>query len=448
MNLFNRIKSAVSVLTGKEEVISSFNPDFMKMLMEFIRPGNVIGSFDNSEAFINNAYKINADVFSIVNKICDDAANIPWKLFEVKKDGDREEIQEHKILDIWHSPNPQMGGLELRKTFFKFHQLTGNGFLNGVGPKNGNNAGQFHELYVMPSQFTEVISGGWRQPIRGYTLKWTQTKTEIPAEQVLHMRMFNPDYQNGNYLKGLSPVQAATMPVISSNSGYNAKANKFQSGGIDGFISRAEGEREMNITETQRQRIAENIKKNYAGYKKLYITDAPAKWNQVGMSVVDLAILDSLNADMRILCNVWGVDSKLFNDPMASTLNNMGEAEKTYFTRKISPLVNELADELNKWWVPSFENGKKLKLLPDFSGVEVLQKDLNKLADTLTKLWMLPPNEALKQMGFDPVDDPRFDEPWVRPGLIPLSELSTDPLTEAEDAVKRQLNDIGLKMYN
>ena len=446
--VLSRVKQAGQVLFKQASV---FDPVIMQMLLEHQTEGNYIGKQHNSDSYIKQGYRYNADLYSIINKIGDDLADIPVKLVNEDEEGEQEEIKSHPLIDIIRKPNPQMSGKEYDKTQYKFFLATGNLFENGVGPDAGVNAGRFMELYPMPPQFTEIITGGWRDPVKAYTLRWAQQRHEIPAKDVSHMRMFNPNYEMGEFLRGMSPVEAAAMAIASSNSGYNAKKNKFINGGFEGFVSGADDNvNTINFSPEQRRALSKFIQDKHSGQNsgKIYITDAKAKWNAVGISLVDLAVLDSIEADLRTLCRIYQVDSKLFNDTKGSTFNNLLEAEKAYYTHRIVPLVNERTEERNNWLVKPW--GENLKLVPDFSGIEVLQKDLNKMAETLTKVWMLPPNKFLEKMGFDPVDDPRFDEPWIRPGMIPLSEMNFDPFgtgsetasEEAEKAIKELM-----KMY-
>lgn len=394
----------------------------------------------NVEQYISEGYEKNADVYSVVNKIAGTASYVPWRLYKVATDGTKEEITEHPILDTWAKPNPSQGGFEFREELFTFYFMTGNGYINGVGPRGGEDKGKWQEFYIMPSQYTEVIFGGWKQPIKGYKINWDQ-EIFAPVEEVFHMKTPNLDYRNGQSLYGMSPISAAARAVTSSNAGYEAKVRDYQNGGLKGFLSSASSNPEpLGMSHTQLKNIREKLKE--AGRKReIPATDFPLKYNQVGMSVVDMAILDSMQADLRTICNIYGISSILFNDPSSSTYNNVAEAKKSLYTDVIQPVLKKFQDELNRWWVKKY--GEDLLFEPDYSDIEVLQENMKEKADSL-KGVPVTVDEFREAMGFDRIGGPTGEMILMPANMMPIETLIGEVETTLTDEEMKQL---GLMEY-
>lgn len=415
-----------------------------RSLMKYVMPDTVINKIDDkAEQYIKHGLYGNSDVFSVLSWIASKSAEIPWKLYKINKDGEKIEMLSHEALDVWKRPNYRQGGHEFREEAFLFYLATGNSFTHGISPDNGLNRGKWKELFNLPAHHTEIVSGGWQQPIKSYKLHGDfKNENPIDPKTVLHMKTPNLEYEGGAYLYGVSSLRAAVMAVTSSNDAYMTKAATFQNKGVNGVIS-PDGKAEDEMFEGALRRIEQRLLKKYSGPHnagKLAAVDTPIKWTPIGQSLVDLAILESIDADLRTICRAFKIDSKVLNDPKASTYNNVTEARKAAYTDAIMPMLNKFRDEVNRWFTPKF--GEDLIMEPDYSQVPEMQEDLNELVTTLNTAWWISPNEKLRMMGKDEYPDPMFDKPWIPAGLVPLSEPIDDiDLTE-------QLSQLGVVEYS
>ena len=93
------------------------------------------------------------------------------------------------------------------------------------------------------------------------------------------------------------------------------------------------------------------------------------------MSSADLQLLEKGVINLRAMCNVFGLDSSLFNDPANKTFNNRKEAEKALYTNAVQPTLDKVEAELNRWFVPSHYPAGNVRLRFDYSEVAALQTD-------------------------------------------------------------------------
>jgi HK97 family phage portal protein len=188
------------------------------------------------------------------------------------------------------------------------------------------NAGLLKEMWPLPSQIMSIVAGDRMQPIKQFEMKGDRTVVLKP-EEVIHLKYWTPNYSQGTFLYGISPIQAARRVVTKSNSSFDAMVASFQNMGAIGILS-PDGSSTEQLTEEQQEFIEQRFKRK-TGAKNAgspLISSIPLKWQNTNMSPVDLAIIESDKIDMRTLCNIFHVPSELFNDAANKTYSNTKEA--------------------------------------------------------------------------------------------------------------------------
>lgn len=277
--------------------------------------GQPIWLGSNPEAFVRDAFSYNPDVFSVVKMISRAASAVPWVLHEVKdkksyqkyrrlpseakrhnlsrvlahKEMAMEEVEDsHPLYELLQRPNPYMGMAEFFEAMVGFKLITGNSYVHGVRIENGPDAGKFGELWVMPAQLVEIIaSNDPEHIIRGYKLNWYKgvEAYEIPADDVMHLKYFNPNYESaGDHLYGMSPLQAARRVVTRSNEAYTANAKMLKNMSPPGILML--DDENVDFTDTQASELerkwSQKIGSERAG--KVMVTAARMKWQALGLS--------------------------------------------------------------------------------------------------------------------------------------------------------------------
>jgi len=262
---------------------SKFSSSVQEALYKFIGKNVPLWLGQRIKDYVDKGYLGNPDLFSVINKISTMGAHIPWKFYFVNNKGEEEEIVSHAIIDTWNRPNPGTGGIQFRKEMLDFFLATGNTYIEGIGPENGVNSGQWQELYLMPSQSTEIITGDdFRNIVKAY--KVNSFTKHIPAETVVHIRNSNIEYDQGTNLYGLSPIRAGIKPVTSSNDAYTAKAAKLQNKGVEGFIAAGkDGVEKEQIAGLEK---LYNKKKGPHNAGKIGFSGGNVKWHPMSARIV------------------------------------------------------------------------------------------------------------------------------------------------------------------
>jgi len=443
-------KSYLAKLEG--DIRKSIGTEVNAKILETVRNRPVYPP-DNVESYINNGYLFNPIVYSVVSFIAQKAGSIPWGIYEVKNDKALRlyksatkydfntksvrtkalvAIEDHELSDLFVKPNVLQGWADFFEQVVGFKLVTGNSYIHAIGPSAGINKGLIKELWGIPSQIIKPVAGDMRQPVSGY--QYLTSNSLLPAEQVIHLKYWTPEYFNGAFLYGLSPVRAATRLITKSNSSFDSSVASFQNQGAWGMITSASDE--AQLTEAQAEMIERRLERKVGGSNnrgKSIVTSANLKWQQMGMSPVDLNIIESDRMDLRAICNIFHVPSELFNDASNKTYSNTKEAGSAVYTNAVLPQLNQFRDAFNQFVYQRY--GGKIYIDYDASMISELQDDLGMMTTALSGAWWLNGNERRDVMNF-PIDEknPLMNEYWIPAGLVPMGTdiMDDGALNEAE----------------
>lgn len=464
-NLANRIQRQTFELASALATHHKANK-LTDALLQFVGNGQLLHNDADHREQVQRGYMFNPDVYSIVGLITNAASTVKWCLYEVtdvqkarrysrlpaeakqhrfetvyrlKQQAYTEvEDESNTLYKLLHRPNEMEGWTEFVQKVLGFKLVTGNAFVHGVVLENGTNAGQVSELWAMPSQYMAIEADrGAETVVSSYVLEYLSSKARFTPDEVLHLKYWNPDYEsNGSHLYGMSPLRAAARVVRQSNDAYTAQASLLQNSGAMGILSVDPD----NMSQEQGEELEKSYYAKYGGPAKrgrIVITASKIDWKQIGMSSVDLNILESQKYSLRDLCNVYQVNSALLNDPENKTYNNMQEARKALYMEKVLPELDALRDELNRWLVERHNRvtGKRYYLDYDLESIPALQTDVKLVMEQVRDAWWLTGNERREAMGYDTA--PEMETFFVPSSLVPTAQLSDAAPDEKAYAVKR-----------
>jgi len=440
MGLIDKFKNFLATTLGS--VVAKSNYVYMQNIIH--------GQLQNTIDYIKKAYQVNADVYSIVSWIAGKAATVPFTLSEVVDNNalikykamcltDPTNFKElkklqakalklvegnHRILTMLNvAPNDYMPASEYKFGWFLYRLLTGNTFIRGWGPEAMPD--KFVELHLLPAHLCTPLGGGMYMKPRAYKLNWDPE--EIPGEFVSHSRYFNPNFEwpSNPHIIGQAPLMAAAGLVHQSNSGNTYMSAAFENGGMAGVLY-SDG---LELSDPQRDALQQHIdsKSGKHNAKQILAANSKMGWLKIGESPVDLGVIQAINTTLRGLCNVFHMNSAIFNDPENKTYNNMTEARKAGITDAVIPELIAFRDQMNLWLVPGWEKADKKKYFVDYdaSVFPEMQANMKELAEWLNTAWWLSPNQKLEQMDYEP-QGPEFDVPFIPSTVAPLGAV-TDP---------------------
>jgi len=433
------------LLNNRSNKNQNTNVDYNKAIYNYLGD-KIVWNPDKDDTYINKGYRYNSTIYSIVNLINKAASTIPFQVYEVQNDNDLKrykamtsgelntsvlsksqrlkksslvELDGTEIHALLERPNPSQSFSSFLQEIIAFGKLTGNRYIYGITPETGIGAGKFKELYVLPSQVIEINSGGLMQPVKDYSLEYNGSH-KIPAEQILHIKDFNPYYDGtGSHLYGMSPLKAGLRSMSANNEALTTGVKYLQNQTARGVLMSDEGD----LTETQAKALKNKFKNQYQGSENagdVIITPKKLSWVNFGLNASDLSLLEQYDSSIKDLCNIYNVPVQLLNNTSASTYNNQKEAKKALYQNAVIPELIKVRDELNRWLSPQF--GEKLFIDFDFTVIPELQEEMDKVVGQMSQAWWLTPNEKREATGFGlDTDNPEMDKYYVPANLIPVT---------------------------
>ena len=368
-----------------------------------IYKGMPIPFADSPSKQLDTGYMDNPDVFSLINYVARTAAAVPLLLYD--KDGNQ--IEEHEVLTMLEQPNPDMSLTDLIEAFYIYKLSIGNSYLYKPTITDGVNKGKTNEIWVMPSASVQAIAGTWTEPIQGYRINEGTQWNEINKTDVFHSKFFNPKFDNGSWVYGLSPLKVAIELIRTQNYGYTALESSYLNGSPPYMITTKSND---GLTVEQQENLEDTFKNKYGdaeNFRKPMLSGVPLDVKMLGLSPVDLNILNVNKQGSRVLANVLGgIPTVLLNDLENSTYSNYKEARKTFYENVIMPNNKSLQSGLTKWLLPAYDKGMYLQF--DYSNIDALQEGLKDKTDALKNVYFLTPNEQRSILGYPPL--PGWDE--------------------------------------
>ena len=436
-------------------------PIYQQGIRYAINNGRITGPADNQQTFIRDGYSINDIIYAIVNIILDKVRLPEWGLYKVVDESslkksrailerkdlnwmerkkaleqkydslepiDTPNLQQGKLADLLKYPNERYDFQMLVAEAAMFNLLTGNVYWLGEVLSSGANEGIPNTIWTLPSQFMTISSTmDFPTRITQYILNdWSKKYT---PEQVMHQKRENPNYStSGAELYGLSPLKAALKNLTRNNSAKDAATAKFQNGGLEEIIflddqrfTPEQGKQQIQAIKTQ---LSENEYRGPDAQGKFAISGYPVGKVGLGLSPVELAIIESEKWDAVMFCNIYGVPPELLG-LVQKTYNNVKEAEKALTTRSALPLLSAIRGAFNRKLQTDWGfKGKNVYVDYDIECFTELQPDYQEVINMTSKMMMLTPNEERQAVNWETRPEPEADEVWVLQGgnRVPLTD--------------------------
>jgi HK97 family phage portal protein len=376
--------------------LTSRNTSFFGILDNFFNFSFGGGNFEKYvEAFGQNPL-----VYMIVNKIAVKESSLPRMVI----DSNGNEVENSQIKEILSKPNPSQFELDFRINIAQTLMSTGNCFIwareiTGLRP----------DLIILQSEKVDinVDKVGVTETVVSYTYTKDETEVTIDAEDVLHIKtvnIVNTKEEGVHY--GFSPLESAFNLVKSSEEIFAAEAAIFKNRGVIGLLS---NETDVPLLDKARKALQEQLDEDLAGahqFNRIKITNSKLKYLQMGMSPTDLKLLDGILNKLRLLCSVYGLNSVLFNDQVASTFDNVAEANRSAHIDVYIPLGKKIDQNLSAFLSEKLK--VKETIVIDENKIDVLKqinKDLSDaVVDQFEKL-IIDRDEARDTLGYKPEEN-------------------------------------------
>jgi HK97 family phage portal protein len=339
------------------------------------------GNYDGFDDYkvgdeIKKGYNVNDDLYSVVSKVARTISNqIKWEVKETNlRTGEENIVQDTDINKILDNPNDYETLAELREKSITYLMLCGVNYLYGI--ERGGIRSGYESIHVLPAQDTNIVQGTLSNPIKKIVVDWEYQKEFEP--ETIGISKY-PNINKHNYFGGHSPTKSGHKLIDTVNDLIEAENHFLKNRGVNGMLT---NDSDMDIINpTDMEEVQRRLNKQIGGAKKfntVWATNARLKYQRFEMSPTDMKLLESHTDKIRRICNLFGLDSSLFNDPANKTYNNQKEALKSAFLNVFIPNDKKILDTFNKWLIPKYDfntDNIQYKIIQKTDHIEALQDD-------------------------------------------------------------------------
>lgn len=386
---------------------------------------------DAMQTYIKEGYLKNAHVAPIVGRIIDKALAVPFFVSKIKNasgvakyesltgtDATEASIHRARLLKsqvleeiddtdpaakLLQQPNQVQSWAEFLADLVGYDCLAGEQIVakQGVSLRT---KGMPLELYSLPPHLLTFIADESYMRVKSY--KWQPENKTIEPEKVVVVKRWNPVMYDSYHLRGMSPLRAMLSTLQASNEAQSTMAKLFMNQGppmvvfpdSDGLIV----EKKVNdIKEMFRSYIMKNRRGEIA------VNTGKLGKIDLGVSPVDLRILESELASLQNICNAFGVDSLLFGktEGRSGTASELEYARKRMVLDAVMPVLVRVRSCLNRVYEPA---GYFVDF--DISGLPEMQSDMKIMAEVLEKMPYATYAEKRSFTGWQSDDRPEYQD--------------------------------------
>lgn len=201
---------------------------------------------------------------------------------------------------------------------------------------------------------------------------------ELPPNRIVHERSADTGAGRG-LLRASSPLMAARRNVDALIAVYEARYKVYVHNGVAGILTRKAGAKGDGAAEAvdpvTREKIMTDIleRKGLTGNRQLLaVSGVPLDFIKTLATISELQPFDETMADALQIAGIYGVDKDLIPLKEGTTFTNKEQAEKNLYQNVIMGIARDKARSFTRAYAL---DAVGLRLVPDFSGVPVLQED-------------------------------------------------------------------------
>ncbi len=345
-------------------------------------------------------------VYACIEELATSAAE-PRMAAYTGKGKNREQIEEHPILDLLERPNPFMDRYTFWAAVILYLSIAGNAYIEKVRSK----ADGVVQLWLLRPDRVRVIPDRDRF-VAGYHYELGDIKHDFDARDIIHIKYRHPvdDYY------GLPPL-AVIAPRVDTDTWMRSFARSFflNAGVPSGLLTV-----ERTVGAAERELMKQRFRGDTGGpggwHSTLVLDNTAANYTPMGLPIGarGLAMPELDEISEARLAMVFGVPLELIGArlSMRGQRSAAREARAGFWDETLCPLYAMLAAPLNTGLVPEFADIDSVEF--DLSTVKALEEDTDakhkRLRDDMLS-GGITREEFRKGIGLD--EEPKLKDTWV-----------------------------------
>lgn len=351
--------------------------------------------------------------FTANNAIAEPTAAVEIKLYRRKKDGDREEIKEHEILELIAEPNLVHTGEQLRQLHFTYMNFVGESYIHmrrGDSPFIPAKGQLPYALDIFPSHLVSLKLGdSYTKSIVKYG------RDEYPLMSFI--RDVNPDPNNPYYGRSVIRAAAATLDTEDQMKEWNRRffANNARPSLI--FSTKEAFASDEPFERWKSQFHDENTGTENA-FKPLLIEGGDAK--PYMLSQQDLDFLNSRKFSRDEILAMWRVSPGVIGFVENVNRANLDAGFYIHALINIRPRIRQFVRQLNATLVKPYDESLELDFVDPVP--EDVEAKLKASKEGVNKWWTI--DEVRDMYGEEPLPDGLGEQLYIPASSAPLKDVA------------------------
>lgn len=319
-------------------------------------------------------------------------AQIEFKLYRLKKNGEVEELIEHELLELLYRVNPEMTKYNFIQLSIIYRDLLGAS--PWVLTKVNESDKYPSNIYIARPEYFRAEKDKSGQ-LQGYTYQIGTFKKTYSPDEVIFLKNYNPR----NPDRGIGVIEAVRMTAENDDYILQSNSNLLKNNARpSGFL-----ETNGNVSKDTRKRLKKEFEKEYQGYENTYkpmLLEGGMKYKQVSLPPKDLDFIESRKMNRDEILSIFGVPKPVLG--VFEDVNRASAVAAEYVFNKwtLEPLATEMVEQLNEFLVPKF--GSDLWLSFEPLARDDQEMDLKRKTESWNK-WMTT-NEVRELEGLEAIN--------------------------------------------
>ena len=372
------------------------------------------------EKFAKETYLKNVISFRCIDLIAKSAGSVKWKLMREMDDGELEEVVGHPVNKLLKRVNPESSWSTFIYEAVAYLPLSGNTFLQKIGPETGPNKGLPFELYVLRPDKMKINL----DPKTGRKISYEYNPNNNPQifeidpitgeSQIKQIKFFNPLDENW----GTSITQPAAREIDTSNAGSNWNKSLLENQARPGMLYISE----QILSQQQRDSLKAQIRETREGgvnAGRSLILEGLAKAQPYGFTPTDMDFIEGGREIARKIASAYGVPAQMLGIKGDQTFSNFEQAREMFWEDTVIYYLNLIKEELN-YWMFGIDSDLSIQYIID--DVPAFDKKEERKWERLQNSDYLTMNEKRTAVGLD--ESEGADDILVPANMIPIKSVS------------------------
>ena len=346
-----------------------------------------------SDELTRQGYERNAVVYRCVRLIAENAASIPWLVYENGADDDA-----HPLARLIARPNPNESGPAFLESVFSNLALFGNAYIEAASIDESP-----RELYSLRPDRMSVAPGprGWPAAFE-YRIGSDVARYVVEPDgrsPILHLKLFHP--LDDHY--GFAPICAAqrSLDVHNAASAWS-KALLDNSARPSGALVYAGAD--GALSDEQFERLKAELDDNFSGARNAgrpLLLEGGLDWKPLSLSPKEMDFAQAKHDAAREIALAFGVPPLLLGLPGDNTHANYAEANRAFWRQTIIPLVQRTQKSFEAWLTRDWPD---VTIAADLDKLDALASEREAEWRRLGAATFLTDDEKRAAAGYAPIE--------------------------------------------